>query len=79
MEQLQQQFGTRRATRYKIDLHTLLEHKIPVDLSTLEGSFTLEELKTAIFDLGGDKAPGQDGFPIHFFKQFWDTIKVDLF
>lgn len=50
-----------------------------MDLSTLEGSFTLEELKTAIFDLGGDKAPGQDGFPIHFFKQFWDTIKVDLF
>lgn len=25
-----------------------------------------------------DKAPGSDGFPIMFYKKFWDVIKVDL-
>jgi hypothetical protein len=28
--------------------------------------------------LGQDKAPGPDGFSIHFFKLFWETIKYDL-
>lgn len=56
--------------RYKVDLHTLLEHKAQVDLSIMEGLFTLEELKTAVFDLGEDKTLGPNGFPIHFYKQF---------
>ncbi|KAH7659258.1 RNA-directed DNA polymerase protein, partial [Dioscorea alata] len=33
----------------------------------------------AVFNLGSDKAPGPDGFPLQFFKSFWDTIKGDLF
>lgn len=45
----------------------------------LERPFTLEKVKAAVFELGGDKAPGLDGFPIQFFKQFWDTIKLDIF
>lgn len=31
-----------------------------------------------VFDLGGDKALGLDGFPVQFFNLFWDTIKLDL-
>lgn len=31
-----------------------------------------------MFELGGNKVPGPDGFPIHFFKQFWEMIKTDL-
>jgi hypothetical protein len=37
-----------------------------------------EEIFQAIWSLGQDKAPGLDGFSIHFFKSFWETIKYDL-
>lgn len=47
------------------------------DLLQLEHPFTLTEIKEAVFELGGDKAPRPDGFPIQFFKQFLDTIKLD--
>lgn len=50
-----------------------------MDLSILEYPFSFEEIKKAVFELRGDKAPGLDGFPIHFFKQFWETIKADFF
>lgn len=56
----------------------LLARKEQVELSMLYQPFTLDEIKRVVFDLGGDKAPGPDGFPIHFFKTFWDSVKVDL-
>lgn len=33
-------------------------------------------VKEAVFYLGGDEAPGPDGFPFPFFQQFWSTLKV---
>lgn len=53
-----------------MDLHNLLKNKASIDLSFLESPFTLEEVKRAVFELGSDKAPGPDGFPIHFFKTY---------
>lgn len=41
--------------------------------------FTREEIKSAVFSLGCDKTPSPDGFPMHFFKLFWETIKEDIF
>lgn len=38
----------------------------------------MEEIKRAAIELGGDKAPGLDGFLLHFFKHFWDLLKGDL-
>lgn len=49
-----------------------------VDLSQLERPFLIEEVKTAVFDLGKNKAPGPDGFPLLFFRQFCEIIKLDL-
>ncbi|XP_039126955.1 uncharacterized protein LOC120263117 [Dioscorea cayenensis subsp. rotundata] len=72
------QFGQRRSNRFQVDLHKLFAHKSSVDLTDLERPFSLEEIKKAVFDLGGDKAPGPDGFPLHFFKHFWDIINPDL-
>lgn len=40
-----------------------------LDLSHLDGIFSMEELKAAIFDLHSEKAPGPDGFIGGFFRQ----------
>ena len=41
----------------------------------LERPFSEDELKTAEFDLGSDRAPGPDGFPMAFFQTFWEDVK----
>ena len=41
-------------------------------------SITLEELEKIVFQMKKGKAPGPDGFPIKFFQEFWDIIKLDL-
>ena len=50
----------------------MLAHKEIVNLSNLEVSFTLEEIKRAMF------GPGPDGFPMSFFQKFWNMVSVDL-
>ena len=37
----------------------------------------MEELKDAIFAIGKNKAPGEDGYHASFFHHFWDSIKDD--
>ncbi|XP_039135703.1 uncharacterized protein LOC120273121 [Dioscorea cayenensis subsp. rotundata] len=71
-------FGQRRNFRFKVDLGNLLRNKSFVDLSSLERPFTLEEVKRAVFDLGSDKAPGSDGFPMFFFKSHWEIVKGEI-
>lgn len=77
-DNFKQLFGAKRPSRFRVDLQKLFVNKLLVDLSFLERLFTVEEIKSAVFDLGEDKALGPDGFPIQFFKQFWETIKSDL-
>lgn len=48
------------------------------NLIELDKGFFEEEIKKAIWDLGHDKAPGPDDFPIFSFRTFWSTIKEDL-
>ncbi|XP_039120313.1 uncharacterized protein LOC120256691 [Dioscorea cayenensis subsp. rotundata] len=71
-------FGQQRPFRFKADLNRLLRNKARVDLSHLERPFSMEEVKKAVFDLGSDKAPGPDGFPMMFFKIFWEIVKVEV-
>ena len=47
------------------------------DADGLEKDFE-EEVKAAVFNLGRDKAPSPDGFPLAFFQIFWEVIKVDV-
>lgn len=35
-------------------------------------------MKDAVFDLGGDKEPGPDGFPMAFFQRFSEVTKGDI-
>ena len=37
----------------------------------LERKFEEEEVRRAVFDLAGDKAPGPDRFPLAFFQCLW--------
>ena len=39
---------------------------------------SLEELEGVVFNMKKGKVLGPDGFPIDFFQEFWDIIKLDL-
>ncbi|XP_021994822.1 uncharacterized protein LOC110891434 [Helianthus annuus] len=41
-------------------------------------SITVEEVKSAIFAIGNDKAPGPDGYTAAFFKSSWDIVGTDV-
>ena len=44
------------------------------DIKKLDAPLTNEELKTAIFGLTSGKACGPDGFPVEFWKTFWNEV-----
>lgn len=44
----------------------------------LEGLFSVDEIKKAIWSCGSDKAPGPDGFSFKFLKRFWSLLKEDI-
>ncbi|GJW07652.1 RNA-directed DNA polymerase, eukaryota, reverse transcriptase zinc-binding domain protein [Tanacetum coccineum] len=44
----------------------------------LENHFSRDENKRAIWDCGGDRAPGPNGFTFKFFTTFWDVIEADV-
>lgn len=44
----------------------------------LEKPFMDEEVLEALVALKEDKAPGPNGFPMKFYKVFWEVIKNDV-
>ncbi|GKC63932.1 RNA-directed DNA polymerase, eukaryota, reverse transcriptase zinc-binding domain protein [Tanacetum coccineum] len=44
----------------------------------LERQFSNDEIKRAVWDCGGDRAPGPDGYTFKFFTTFWDVIEADV-
>lgn len=44
----------------------------------LTREFSEEEMRSAVWDCGGSKSPEPDGFNMEFYRECWDTIKVDL-
>ena len=49
------------------------------DPSILEGPFSIEEITSSGFSLPGEKSPRLDGFPLCFYQNCWNTIKLDIF
>ena len=48
------------------------------DLSSLDATFSEDEIKRAVDKLPANKAPGPDGFTGLFLKSCWDIIKQDV-
>ena len=86
--------GKHRALRdyFKLVIGTPIACSIPPNLNELvSGSrlrpsqslnltrpFSLEEIKTALFDMNDNASPGPDGFGPAFYKANWDLVKNDL-
>ncbi|KAJ9542598.1 hypothetical protein OSB04_029104 [Centaurea solstitialis] len=45
---------------------------------SLEDPITEEEIRTAVWNCGGEKAPGPDGYSFAFLRRFWDLIATDF-
>jgi len=50
-----------------------------VEAEILTNSFSLEEVKQAVWDCDNYKSPGPDGVSFGFLKEFWNLLKDDLF
>lgn len=48
-------------------------------IDALDSPFLIEEVKQAVRNCGGDKAPGQDGYTFKILKNKWELIKYDLY
>ncbi|GKC66579.1 hypothetical protein Tco_1099177, partial [Tanacetum coccineum] len=44
----------------------------------LERNFSRDEIKKAVWECGGDRAPGPDGFTFKFITTFWDLLEPDV-
>ncbi|KAI3727188.1 hypothetical protein L1987_66999 [Smallanthus sonchifolius] len=48
------------------------------EAASISSPFSLEEIRMAVWDCGGDKAPGPDGFNFTFIKQYWELLQADF-
>ena len=73
-------FGPSAESNFQLD--ESITHDIPQDTEAenefLTSPFSEEEIRTAVFQMEHNKAPGPDGFPAEFYQCFWDVIKADL-
>jgi hypothetical protein len=46
--------------------------------SKLDAPFSAKEIKAALFEMYPTKAPGPDGFPVHFFQRNWDVCGEEV-
>ena len=61
------------------ELLSQVELKVtPLMNQILMKEFTDDEIKAALDSMGDLKAPGMDGMPALFFKQYWDTVGADV-
>jgi hypothetical protein len=68
--------GTLADRPFSLDLDYL---GIPsIDLSGIDGEFTMDEVWDAIKGMPLGKCPGPDGFSARFFVVCWNIIKVDV-
>ncbi|GJZ90239.1 putative RNA-directed DNA polymerase, eukaryota, reverse transcriptase zinc-binding domain protein [Tanacetum coccineum] len=76
------EFFSHFCKRFQQPLNTLTSFDInfanslsAIQSAHLERNCTRDEIKRAVWDCGGDRAPGPDGFCIKIFTTFWDFIE----
>nr|GEX27870.1 hypothetical protein [Tanacetum cinerariifolium] len=67
-----------RAPLLKIDYRCLFKNLSDVEISLLDSPFSCEEIKEAVWNYGGEKSPGPDGFTFKFIKHHWDSVSKDF-
>ena len=48
------------------------------DTSVLWKLISSDEIRNTMFGIGGDKAPGHDGYITQFFKKTWTIVREDV-
>ncbi|GJY03648.1 hypothetical protein Tco_0369588 [Tanacetum coccineum] len=62
-----------------LDMEDLFFNKVSeLTASNMVRNITNEEVKSAMFDIGDDKAPGPDGFTSTLFKKGWEVVGNDV-
>ncbi|KAL5781686.1 hypothetical protein ACOSP7_006715 [Xanthoceras sorbifolium] len=58
---------------------SFLERKVDAQMvGRLGEAFTRAEVRSAVFEMGPNKAPGPDGFHALFFQKFWNVVGDDV-
>ena len=55
-----------------------LDLRFFLDKLHLDDSFSIDELKKALFSMNSFKTPGPDGIQAHFFKHGWMVIQKSI-
>ena len=55
------------------------ENIMPEDNEYLTRPFSLEEIKTTLFAMKPNRAPGPDNIPAEFYQHCWDVVSPELF
>ncbi|GKB25262.1 RNA-directed DNA polymerase, eukaryota, reverse transcriptase zinc-binding domain protein [Tanacetum coccineum] len=57
---------------------SLFKRLSDLEISLLDSPFSCEEIKEPVWNYGGDKSPGLDGFTFKFIKHYWDSVGKDF-
>ncbi|GJW89550.1 RNA-directed DNA polymerase, eukaryota [Tanacetum coccineum] len=83
--QVKDEFLVHFSNRFKLSIGMppslevdLINHLFSSQSEFLEQQVSCEEIKRAVWDCRGDRAPGPDGFTFKFFTTFWDLIEDDV-
>ncbi|KAI8572120.1 hypothetical protein RHMOL_Rhmol01G0173700 [Rhododendron molle] len=64
---------------FSSELRSVIRNKVSTDMQeSLIHAVTALEIRTALFSINGDKAPGPDGYNAKFYQSNWEVIGSDL-
>lgn len=61
------------------ELRDILSFRVSAEhWALLLGDVSTDEIKTALWSMDGNRAPGPDGYNVHFFKSSWSIVGADF-